>query len=93
MCWLLSSDAVYSIGLVDNEINKIGFGIDLLAAMFAQREGKLVGRDYSITVKHPQTREYDSAEAERQEFAWVASLGYTQEYTQYRNHYAMSFLK
>ena len=92
MCWILSSDAVYSIGNIDNEINKIGFGVDLLAAMFAKREGKIVGRDYSITVKHPQTRSYDSSEAEKQEFAWIDSLGYLREYMQYRNHFSMSFL-
>lgn len=92
MCWMLSADAAYSVGNVDNEINKIGFGIDLLAAMFAKKDGKLVGRDYSITVSHPQTRSYDSSEAEKQEFAWVNSLGYLREYIQYRNHYSMSFL-
>lgn len=92
MCWMLSADAAYSVGNVDNEINKIGFGIDLLAAMFAKKDGKLVGRDYSITVSHPQTRSYDSSEAEKQEFAWINSLGYLREYIQYRNHYSMSFL-
>jgi len=93
MCWMLSSDAVYSVGNIDNEINKIGFGVDLLAAMFAKKAGKLVGRDYSITVKHPQTRSYDSSDAETQEFEWISSLGYLQEYVPYRNHYAMSFLR
>jgi hypothetical protein len=93
MCWMLSSDAAYSVGNVDNEINKIGFGIDLLAAMFATKEGKIVGRDYSITVSHPQTRSYDSADAERQEFEWINTLGYFREYLQYRNHYSMSFLR
>lgn len=93
MCWMLSSDAAFSVGNVDNEINKIGFGIDLLAAMLAYRENKLVGRDYSIEVIHPQTRSYDSSEAEKQEFEWINSLGYFKEYIQYRNHYSMSFLR
>lgn len=93
MCWALSSDAAFSVGNIDIEINKIGFGIDLLAAMMAGREGKLVVRDYSITVKHPQTRSYDSKEAEKQEFAWIDSIGYIREYIQYRNHYSMSFLR
>ena len=93
MCWMLNSDAAFSVGNIDIEINKIGFGIDLLAAMFASREGKIVGRDYSITVKHPQTRSYDSGDAEKQEFQWIESLGYYREYIQYRNHFAMSFLK
>lgn len=93
MCWMLSSDAAFSVGSVDIEINKIGFGIDLLACMFATREGKIVGRDYSITVKHPQTRSYDSAAAEEQEFAWIKTLGYIREYMQYRNDYALSFVR
>jgi hypothetical protein len=92
MCWMLTSDAAFAVGNVDNEVNKIGFGIDLLAAMFATREGKIVGRDYSITVTHPQTRSYDSTEAEKQEFEWIGNLGYIREYIQYRNHYSMSFL-
>ncbi len=93
MCWMLTSEAAYSVGNVDNEVNKIGFGIDLLAAMFATRDGKIVGRDYSITVIHPQTRSYDSSEAEKQEFEWINNLGYIREYIQYRNHYSMSFLR
>jgi len=92
MCWMLSSEAAYSVGNIDLSINKIGFGVDLLAAMFATRANKKVVRDYSICVKHPQTRSYDSTEAERQEFQWINSLGYYQEYIQYRNNYAMSFL-
>lgn len=93
MCWIIKSDIAKLIGHIDNSINKIGFGVDLLAAMFAKKQNKLVCRDYSVTVKHPQTRSYDSQEAEKQEFEWISSLGVLTEYKQYRNYYCMSYLK
>lgn len=92
MCWALKTDAVELVGSIDVEINRIGFGVDILAAMLSKREGKIVGRDYSITVAHPESRSYNSEEATSQEANWVRSLGYLKEYGMYRNNYAMSFL-
>lgn len=92
MCWIMNKETINYIGKIDNKINKIGFGIDLLACMNANRCGKNVVRDYSITVKHPQSRSYNSQEAEKQEFEWIDSRKILREYIQYRNNYAMSFL-
>ena len=92
MCWILNRESVEKIGKIDNKINKIGFGVDLLACMNANKLGKNVVRDYSVMVKHPQSRSYDSQEAEKQELEWIDSKNILREYIQYRNNYAMSFL-
>lgn len=92
MCWIVNKETINYIGKIDNKINKIGFGIDLLACMNANRSGKTVVRDYSVTVKHPQSRSYNTQEAEKQEFEWIDSKKILREYVQYRNNYAMSFL-
>lgn len=92
MCWIVNKETVDYIGKIDIKINKIGFGVDLLACMNANRQGKNVVRDYSVTVKHPQSRSYDSQEAEKQELAWIDGRKILREYIQYRNNYSMSFL-
>ena len=92
MCWILNKESVDFIGDIDLKINKIGFGVDLLACMNATKLGKNVVRDYSITVKHPQSRSYNSQEAEKQEFEWIEQKGLLREYINYRNNFSMSFL-
>lgn len=92
MCWIVNKATVDYIGKIDIKINKIGFGVDLLACMNANKSGKNVVRDYSVTVKHPQSRSYDSQEAEKQELAWIDSRKILRDYIQYRNNYSMSFL-
>lgn len=54
MVWSLRSDVAYKVGPIDLNVNKIGWGIEIIAAWIADLEGRYTARDYSIKLTHPQ---------------------------------------
>lgn len=70
--WSLRTDLARQVGEVPLEENRLGWGIEILAAYLANREGGLVVRDYAVQVRHPQVTLYNRNEADRQFRSWIA---------------------
>ncbi len=74
-CWFLRRECLQAIGRVDTSINKFGYGLDILASLYAKERGKLCVRDFGVEIIHPKSKGYSDKEAQEQERAWVKSLG------------------
>jgi len=64
--WSLCADMAYKVGPMDLKINKLGWGIECLAAYYCSLENKLVVRDYSVKCDHPCHTAYDRGKADRE---------------------------
>ena len=73
-CWFLRRECIEAIGRIDTSINKFGYGLDILASLYAKERGKLCVRDFGVEVIHPNSKSYSDKEAQKQERAWVNSL-------------------
>lgn len=73
-CWLMRRDCLQSVGRVDTSLNKFGYGLDILASLYARERAKLCIRDFGLEVIHPKSKGYSDREAQLQERAWVGSL-------------------
>lgn len=79
-CWFLRRECLQAIGRVDTSINKFGYGLDILASLYAKERGKLCVRDFGVEVIHPESKGYSDKDAQQQEKAWVKSLGLTDRF-------------
>lgn len=64
--WSLSASLAHQVGPIDLSINKLGWGIELVAAYYASMQEKLVVRDYTIKCGHPRNTSYDRNAADRE---------------------------
>lgn len=64
MVWSLKTDLAHKVGPIDLNINKIGWGIEIVAAWKATIENKYTVRDYSIKLHHPKNSNYDRNKAD-----------------------------
>jgi len=64
--WSLTSSIAHKVGPMDLNINKLGWGIEILAAYYCALESKLVVRDYGIKCDHPRNTSYDRGKADRE---------------------------
>ena len=79
-CWFLRRECLQNIGRIDTSINKFGYGLDVLASLYAKERGKLCVRDFGVEIIHPKSKGYSDKEAEKQEKAWVESLNLTDRF-------------
>lgn len=86
MIWSLRSDLAFQVGPMDLSLNKIGWGIELLASWHAMRDNRLVVRDYSIKVQHPCSSAYDRNKADR-EFRTMISKMPIEQKDDFWQHY------
>jgi hypothetical protein len=82
--WGVCSSIAHKVGPIDLNLNRLGWGIEIVAAYYCVLEGKLVVRDYSIKLEHPHHTAYNRAEADRQWRRWVDHLGLGKNFW---NHY------
>ena len=64
--WSVCADIAHKVGMIDLSINKLGWGIEILAAYYCYLEDKLVVRDYSIKCDHPCNTSYDRGRADHE---------------------------
>jgi len=83
--WSISADIVQKVGQIDLDINKLGWGIEILAAWYCKQLGKYVVRDYSVKYKHPRSTKYNRHEADKQFRKMISSRGLGQEFWKYYN--------
>ncbi len=81
--WSVCSSLAHKVGPVDLSINKLGWGIEVVAAYYAFLEKKLVVRDYSIKLEHPNHTAYNRTEADQTWRKWANSLGLGREFWRY----------
>lgn len=81
--WSLSTDIAHKVGPMDLNINKLGWGIEIIAAYYCSLENKLVVRDYSIKCDHPQHTAYDRGKADREFRTMIDKMGIGKEFWQY----------
>ena len=81
--WSLTSNIAYKIGPLDLSVNKLGWGIEIVAAYYSYISDRLVIRDYSVKCDHPRSTAYDRGRADREYRNWVNRLGLGQKYWQY----------
>ncbi len=86
ICWFLRTELAHMVGPVPLEVNHLGWGIDVLAAICCARAGRWTVRDYGITILHPAGSGYSRDEAARQELAMADHLGLGAEYRGYLRH-------
>lgn len=68
ICWFIHKDMIddYKASSVDMSKNKFGWGWDVVLPSFSIMRKRPVLRDYSNTIHHPKSTNYDSTEAELQ---------------------------
>ena len=49
-CWFLRRECLQAIGRVDTTVNKFGYGLDILASLYAKERGKLCVRDFGVEI-------------------------------------------
>jgi hypothetical protein len=64
--WSLCAPIARKVGPMDLGVNKLGWGIEILAAYYCSLEGKLVVRDYAVKCDHPRNTAYDRGKADRE---------------------------
>ena len=84
-CWSLRREIATAVGEVDLSINKLGWGIEILAAYYATTVGLYVVRDYSVLVKHPRSSAYSHQDAVKQQEAMFRHLGLGKSFDMYYN--------
>jgi hypothetical protein len=85
-CWAISKDVVAKTGAVDLSKNRIGWAIDVLSAMNAQKMGLHVVIDYDVVIAHPAKTVYDVSKAAVEERDYVESIGVLNEYSKYKEN-------
>lgn len=83
-CWALSKEVIKKTGLIDLDKNRIGWAIDVLAAMNAKSMGLHVIVDYGIEIMHPAKTIYDIKQAAHEEYMYINSIGVSKEYYDYK---------
>jgi len=89
--WAISRDIANKVGPMDLNVNKLGWGIEVVAAFYCHQQGKLVVRDYSLKLKHPEGSAYDRVKADQEQREMYRRMGLdTPDFWDYynsRDHY------
>jgi hypothetical protein len=83
--WSVRREIALQVGPMDLEINKLGWGIEIIAAWYANKRNKLVVRDYAVKCHHPQSTSYDRETADREWRDMIDKMGLGDEFWQYYN--------
>lgn len=83
--WSLSTDLARKIGSIDLNINRFGWGIEILAAWYSYLEGRYVVRDYKIRCEHPRHTAYDRNQADSQWRKMAHLMGLREDFWNYYN--------
>jgi hypothetical protein len=84
--WAVQAAVAHRVGPIDLSVNKLGWGIEVVAAYHCFKEDKLVVRDYSMKLKHPEGSAYDRAKADQEQRAMYRRMGLdTPEFWKYYN--------
>lgn len=92
--WSLRTPIARRVGPLDLSVNKLGWGIEVVAAYYCMTEGRLVVRDYGIRCDHPQSTAYNRGAADLEWRNWVATLGIGSGFWKYmegRNRYGFGW--
>jgi hypothetical protein len=69
--WALPTSIARRIGHIPLDVNKLGWGIEIVAAYYCFLENKLVVRDYGIKCDHPESTAYSRDQADEQQRNWI----------------------
>lgn len=84
--WAVSRDLAHKVGPMDLAVNKLGWGIEVVAAYLGSKEGRLTVRDYSFKLKHPEGSAYDRIKADLEQREMYRRMGLdTPEFWEYYN--------
>lgn len=92
--WSLTTVLAHKVGHMDLNVNKLGWGIEILAAYYAYLENKLVVRDYAIKCGHPRNTSYDRGTADREWRKMIANMRLGKDFWKYydsRNKYGFGW--
>lgn len=94
--WSLKADIAHKVGPLDLTINKLGWGIEILAAYYCKLQDLLVVRDYCVKCSHPQSTAYNRDDAKKEFIKWIKSKNIEKEFKEYynlRNKFGFGTLK
>lgn len=83
--WSVRASIARTIGEIDLNVNKLGWGIEILAAWYCHLENRFVVRDYSIKCEHPKHTSYDRNKADIEWRNMARKLGLGSDFWQYYN--------
>lgn len=72
--WAIRREIVESIGKIDLSVNRLGWGIELVASYYCFLRKQLVVRDYHIKCFHPRHTAYSRDAADREWKNWIRKL-------------------
>ncbi len=81
--WSVCREIALKVGPMDLNVNKLGWGIEILAAWYCSMVDKLVVRDYGIKCQHPQNTSYDRYAADTEWRDMIDKMGVGDEFWQY----------
>lgn len=84
--WSVCAPIARKVGPMDLWTNRLGWGIEILAAWYCYNDNKLVVRDYSIKCEHPKGTSYDREAAHNELDAMVRKMGIEKEF--WRHYYS-----
>ncbi len=85
MAWCVAASVARAVGPVDLNVNKIGWGIEVLAALRCEEQRRLVARDYAIKLAHPRSSAYDRGRADAEFREMVRRSGLGRRFWEYYN--------
>lgn len=70
-CWFINRELIDNLPLYNVNTNYIGYGADWYYIAKSRLNNKLVIRDYTITILHPNLKGYDAEEGNRLFYIWL----------------------
>jgi len=91
--WSVCADIAHKVGPMDLNVNKLGWGLEILSAYYCFLEDRLVVRDYSIKCDHPFNTSYDRNQADREWRSMIDKMGLNKlwDYYNSRNKYGFGW--
>lgn len=81
--WSLRTELARKVGVIDLNVNRLGWGIEIVAAYYASKAAGYVVRDYNVKCLHPNHTAYDKGQAERQYHSMIQKMGIGQDFWKY----------
>lgn len=92
--WSLRKEIAFKVGKIDLEVNKLGWGIEVLASYFSKLKNQHVVRDYKVFCRHPKSTSYGRQEAGLQQEKWFNSFDFSEDlWKHYETRYKYGFNK
>ncbi len=92
--WSVSSSIAHKVGLIDLNINKLGWSIEVVAAYYCFLEKFPVVRDYAIKCDHPHNTSYDRGKADQEQRNMINKMNLGTNFAKYydsRNKYGFGW--